>query len=209
MLMRKLSLILLTAMFLGSILLYSSLPAKMPMHWNIYGQIDRYMKKDIAVSLLPLLTGGMFILFKVIPQLDPKRNKYKLFKKEWEIIQTTMIGFMAYLHYAIFLVSIRPEIFFVPLMFFGLGILFIVIGKYLSKVKQNYFVGIKIPWTLASVDNWDKTHRFGGKCFVVSGVIILLESFFLWNAPIIIFGSIFLSAILPIIYSYIIFSSNR
>lgn len=207
--MKKLSILLLTLMFLSSILLYSALPTKMPMHWNIYGQIDSYMKKDVAVALLPLLTAGMFILFKVIPQLDPKKNKYKLFKKEWEIIQTTMIGFFAYLHFAIFFVSLRPERSFIPLMFFGLGILFIIIGKYLSKIKQNYFVGIKIPWTLSSAENWDKTHQFGGKCFMVSGIIIFLEAFFLWNAPLIIFSSIFLSAILPIIYSYIIFSSDR
>ena len=207
--MRKLSLLLLTSMFLGSILLYSSLPAKMPMHWNIYGQVDNYMKKDIAVALLPLLTTGMFILFKTIPNLDPKKNKYKLFKKEWEIIQTTLISFFTYIHFAIFLVSIRPEISFAPLIFFGLGILFFIIGKYLSKVKQNYFVGIKIPWTLSSSENWEKTHRFGGKCFMVLGIIIFLEAFLSWNASLIIFGSIFISTVLPIIYSYILFSSSH
>ena len=207
--MKKFSLLLLTSMFLGSILLYSTLPAQMPMHWNIHGQIDSYMKKDIAVSLLPLLTAGMFILFKAIPRLDPKKNKYKLFKKEWEIIQVTLISFFTYLHFMIFLVSIRPEISFVPLLFFGIGILFIIIGNYLPTIKQNYFVGIKIPWTLSSAENWDRTHRFGGKCFIVSGVIILFEAFSPWNAPIIIFASLFLSVVFPVIYSYIIFSSNR
>ena len=207
--MKKISLLLLISMFFESILLYSFLPAYMPMHWNIYGQIDNYMKKDIVVSLIPLLTGGMFILFKIIPQLDPKRNKYKLFKKEWEIIQTTLIGYMAYLHFVILFVNIHPEISFVPLIFFGSGILFIIIGKYLSKVKQNYFVGIKIPWTLSSTDNWDKTHKFGGKCFMVSGTIILIEAFFFWNAPVIIFSSIFLSVFLPIIYSYLTFKENN
>ena len=151
----------------------------------------------------------MFILFKVIPQLDPKKNKYKLFKKEWEIIQLTLISFFVYLHFIIFLVSIRPEISFVPLLFFGMGILFIVIGNYLPKIKQNYFVGIKIPWTLSSVDNWDKTHRFGGRCFMFSGAIILLESFIFWNAPVIIFCSIFLSVALPVIYSYLIFKRRN
>ena len=207
--MKKLSLLLLTSMFLGSIFFYSVLPAKMPMHWNINGQIDNYMRKNVAVALLPLLAAGMFILFKAIPQIDPKKKKYKLFKKEWEIIQTTLIGFFAYIHFAIFLVSIKPEISFVPILFFGLGILFIIIGSYLPKIKQNYFVGIKIPWTLSSVDNWNKTHKFGGTCFVISGIIILLEAIFFWNAPLIIFCSIFLTVILPIVYSYIIFSSSR
>jgi uncharacterized membrane protein len=109
----------------------------------------------------------------------------------------------------IFLVSIHPEISLIPLLFFGMGILFIIIGNYLPKIKQNYFVGIKIPWTLTSVDNWDKTHKFGGKCFMICGLVILLEAFFFWNAPVIIFGTIFLSAVLPIIYSYTIFLSSR
>lgn len=207
--MKKLSLLLLTLMFLGSILFYSALPSEMPMHWEINGQVNSYMRKDIAVALLPLIAAGMFILFKVIPELDPKKNKYKLFKKEWEIIQTTLIGFFAYLHFMIFLVSIHPEISIVPLLFFGIGILFMIVGNYLPKIKQNYFVGIKIPWTLSSADNWDKTHKFGGKCFMISGFIIFIESFIFWNAPVIIFGTILLTVILPIIYSYAIYSSSR
>jgi len=181
----------------------------MPMHWNIYGQVDNYMKKDIAVVLLPLLAAGIFILFKATLNLDPKKKNYKFFKKEWEIIQTAMIAFYAYLHFMILLVSLRPEISMVPLIFFGMGILFIIIGNSLPKIKQNYFVGIKVPWTLASTDNWDKTHQFGGKCFMISGIIILLESFFFWNAAVITFSVIFLSAVLPITYSYFIFKKSK
>ena len=206
--MKKINLLLISIMFVGSYILYSSLPPVIPMHWNMLGQVDNYMPKNQAVLVMPIMTLFIWILFQVLPNFDPKKEKYKLFNKEWQIIQITFVGFFTYLHFLIFYISIYPTIKLMPFMFIGLGIFFILLGNYLSKIRQNYFIGIKVPWTIASEDNWNKTHRFAGKCFVIAGLITLIEAGFIWYTPIVIFSSIILASILPIIYSFLLYKKK-
>jgi len=203
--MKKINILIISLMFLASIVYLPQLPDVIPMHWNIMGEVDNYMPKNIAVWILPVLNAVMFAAFQIVPSFDPKKEKYRLFKKEWEIIQTVMIGFFAYLQFIIFYLSLNPEVPMMPFMFIGIGSLFILLGNYLSKIRQNYFLGIKLPWTLASEDNWNKTHRFASWCFVIAGIVTLIEACFIWYAPVVIFGSMFLALSLPVIYSFLLF----
>jgi uncharacterized membrane protein len=202
------NLILIVVTFISGFFLYPSLPGQMPMHWNVRGHIDGYMAKDTAIVFFPILMLFMFIAFRILPSFDPKKEKYKLFKHEWEIMQTGIIGFFTYLHFVTLYISLHPGTELMPLMFIGLGALFIVMGNYMSKIRQNYFIGIKVPWTLASEDNWNKTHRFASWCFVIAGLVTFVEAFFIWYAPIIIFGSILLATMLPIVYSFLLYKKS-
>jgi len=206
--MNIVTIILVALMFGSSVYLFPQLPAQIPMHWNALGQIDNYMPKNIAVWYLPVLTGLMVISFYFAPLLDPKKEKYKLFQHEWQIMQIGITGFMAYIHFMILYLTFHPEVAMMPLMFVGLGALFILIGNYMSKIRQNYFIGVKVPWTLSSEDNWNKTHRFASWCFVIAGIFTLAEAFFVWQAPVIIFGSIMLAAFLPMIYSFLLYKKR-
>lgn len=192
-------------MFAGSYVFYSSLPSQLPMHWNIQGQVDSYMPKNIGVWITPLLTLSIWGLFQILPSFDPKKEKYKLFNKEWLIIQTTFVGFFVYTHFLVFYISLNPKTEMMLFMFAGLGTMFILLGNYLSKIRQNYFIGVKTPWTLTNEDNWNKTHRFASWCFVIAGIITLIEAAFPWNAPYLVLGSLILAGILPIVYSYLLF----
>jgi uncharacterized membrane protein len=87
-------------------------------------------------------------------------------------------------------------------MFAGFGVLFVLLGNYLSKIRQNYFIGIKVPWTLNDPNNWNHTHRFASWCFVIVGLVILSEAIIHWLSSSTIFGFIMLAAFLPIGYSY-------
>jgi len=194
---------------ISGVVLYPQLPSKLPTHWNIYGQIDSYMPKNIAIWLIPGLILLMIVGFQIMPALDPKKEKYKLFRQEWEIIQLIFVGFFSYLHGIILYLSLNPTKNIRPLMFIGFGTLFILLGNYLSKVRQNYFLGIKTPWALSDEDNWNKTHRFASWCFVIAGVIILFEAYFIWLAPVVVFASIFSAAIIPTVYSYLIFKNKK
>lgn len=197
--------IIIACMFLSGVILMPYLPAMIPMHWNVMGEVDSYWPKTSAVWFTPLLTLAMFVLFRVLPNFDPKKDKYKLFQKEWQIMQLGLIGFMAYMQFMILYLTFHPEVHMMPLMFIGLGALFVLIGNYLSKIRQNYFIGVKLPWTLASEDNWNKTHRFASWCFVIAGILTLAEAFFIWYAPAVIFGSILLAVILPMVYSFLLY----
>lgn len=91
------------------------------------------------------------------------------------------------------------------------GILFIVIGNYMPKIKSNYFYGIKTPWTLSSDTSWRKTHRLGGKVFIISGFIIILSSFLLpGNLKVAaVMSAVFAAVIVPLVGSYFYAKNNN
>jgi uncharacterized membrane protein len=206
--MKKINILFILGLFISAFLLLPQLPEKLPMHWNVSGEIDSYWPKNQAVWFIPFMSIIMFILFQVLPSVDPKKNKYSLFKREWEIIQTGLIGFFTYLQFVILYISLNPAVQLLPLMFIGLGSLFVLMGNYLSKIRQNYFLGIKVPWTLASEDNWNKTHRFASWCFVIIGIVTIAESYFIWYTPVVVFGGIMMAAFLPIVYSFLIYKKQ-
>lgn len=198
--MKYLPLILVVTAVIVSVASLPTLPNMIPMHWNIVGEIDNWMPKEKAVWFFPGLMAAMWALFQVVPHFDPKKSKYADFEPEWRVMQTALIAFFLYVQVITFHISRTGDSIF-PSFFLGLGTLFILLGNYMSKIRQNYFIGIKVPWTLASVDNWNKTHRVGSWCFVLAGVITVIEGYVQWFAPAVIFGSIMAATLIPIVYS--------
>ena len=202
-------LLLLLAMIAATVILWTSLPDQMPIHWNIAGEIDNYASKFWVAFMVPVMAIFFMLLFKVIPLIDPKKEKYKLFEKPWAAIQFGIYGFMTYMHFLTLYLSINQEADIVKFILPGIGILFILLGNYMSKVRQNYFVGIKTPWTLNNEDVWNKTHRIAGLFFVLTGIIFLLEAFIqLYLLPVFIITFV-LMIFVPVIYSYLIFKKLK
>lgn len=202
--MKLIQLAIISATLLGILYYYPDLPAMVPSHWNFRNEIDGYMPKTSFALFMPGMIIGMWLLFQIMPKLDPKRDKYVLFEREWSIMQTAIMGFFAYLNFAIIHITRNPGRDLTPFMFGGLGVLFILLGNYMSKIRQNYFIGIKVPWTLSSEENWNKTHRFASWTFVLAGMVTLIEAFVLWYAPVIVLGGLVLAGALPVLYSYLI-----
>src|SRR3972149_9250140 len=187
--MKKLNYLLVALMFLASYLLLPRLPSQIPIHWNINGEIDGVMDKGIAVWFMPALALIMLGFYEILPLLDPRAKNYKLFQKEWHFIQAIIVGFLAYMQFLTFNIAFNPEAPFLRLMFAGLGTMFILLGVNLKNIRQNYFIGIRLPWTLANEKNWKKTHLFSSPSFVAAGTITLIESYLLFQAaPLIIFS---------------------
>ena len=203
--MKWVNFFLISASFLASLFYLPRLPDMVPMHWNLMGEVDSFMPKNIAVWIMPGMSLIIFTLYQILPYLDPKKHNYKSFNREWHLIQTSIIAFLAYMQFIIFYIALNPETGIMPMIFFGIGLLFLVLGFVLPKLKQNYFIGIRVPWTLSSEDNWKKTHWYGGRIFSLAGSAILIESFFLWNVPYVILGSIIIATMLPMIYSFLLF----
>lgn len=185
------------------------LPESVPMHWNIKGEVDNYMAKPSAAIFFPVIIVAMILLFRIIPKLDPRKEKYKLFEHEWNIIQSGLLGFFLYIQAVVFYISINPTTPMMPAMFVGLGLLFILLGNYLSKIRQNYFIGIKLPWTMADEDNWNKTHRYASKIFVAAGILAVVQAVIPFLPPSAIFIAIISAAILPTIYSFLLYKNAQ
>lgn len=195
--------------FIGLSIMYFYLPDTIPIHWNIYGEVDNYGGKGI-IFLLGALPAALWLLLMFLPKIDPRRENYKLHAKAYEVtIMSIILIFIALgwiTVYAALGHAIKINL-YIPLL---IGILFIVIGNYMPTIKHNYFFGIRNPWTLASEVVWKKTHKAGGYAFIIMGVLFALDAFiqskFLAIASII---SIAALIIVVNVYSYLIFRKAK
>lgn len=163
---------------LSSVYFYSHFPDIVPTHWNIHGEIDGWSSKKLGAFLIPAILMIMYLMFLWLPYIDPKKEKYDQFRKVYHIFKSLIIGMMSLIYFMASFNGLGYNIemgFWVP---FLIGVLFIALGNYFGKLKPNWFVGIKTPWTLSSEENWNKTHRFGGKIFIFSGLIMMATPLF-------------------------------
>lgn len=203
-------LLLILAMFFVSIILYSELPERMPTHWNISGEVDNYSSRFWGAFMMPLINLAIFLLMLLTPLIDPKKDNYQKFSSSYRIIRSIFIVFFAVLHFLVLAFSLGYNIDLGSFVVFGIGILFIILGNYMPKVRHNYFLGIKVPWTLANEKVWKKTHRMTGKLYLLSGATTLLGTFFgvpasFWVLMICVFGS----SLGSIVYSYFIYRQEK
>lgn len=189
----------------GSLLVWQYLPEQVPSHWNFEGVPDRYWPRIYSVFFAPGIYLSMWILFSFLPKLDPKKEKYQLFVDAWNILQMVFLVFFVYLQVIMFAYVLMPGLNFTKMILIGLGIMFVLIGNYMGKIKQNYFIGVKTPWALNDVDNWNQTQRVGGWMFVIAGLVFLLEAFWQWQVVAATLGLVALMVFVPFAYSYYLY----
>ena len=186
---------------LAGIILWDRLPEQMATHWNAAGDIDGWTSKPFTVFGLPLiLLAGQWLC--VLGTLaDPKKENHPtkiLHLVLWIIPVLSLV--LGTITYATALgKTVRVEV-IMPIL---IGLILAIIGNYMPKCKQNYTIGIKIPWTLNSEENWNRTHRFAGWLWTFSGIVVMLTGFFggFWIFMII----VLLMVLAPILYSYLLF----
>ena len=191
--------------FATGFFLYSDLPEKVPSHWNIQGEIDSWTSKNFAVFFFPSLILLLYFLMTFIPLIDPFKKNYCKFANHYFLFRFFFVFFFISIYFYTLLASLglKFNITYFILPFFALS--FIFIGLFLPKIKRNYFVGIKTPYTIHSEEVWDKTHKFSGKVFIFAGLIALI-SILIPNYSFHIFTiSILVTVLIPIIYSYFVF----
>jgi len=191
------SVVMLLPILIG-LVLWNRLPEMIPSHWNINGEIDGWCSKAFAVFGFPCMLLGIHWICVLVSSADPKHQNYHpsmLMLVLWicpviSLVLNTLV-YCAALGY-----SLRVEI-LMPLLV-GLG--FIIVGNLLPKCRQSYTMGIKLPWTLASEENWNKTHRLGGKLWVAGGVLTMATAFLgsFWLLLVV----LLVMVAVPTIYSY-------
>lgn len=191
---------------LVGLILYPQLPEKIPTHWNIHGHIDGWSDKSFAVWFFPLLNFAIYLLMIFSPFIDPKKNNYIRFQPAYKFIRFTIHCFFSLIHLISLLYSMGVHLQIGIIVKILVSCLFILLGNNMGKVKHNFFVGIKTPWTLASEEVWSKTHRFAAPLWVIIGTIGIFLSFIqaTW-ANFLLFASYIFMCAIPIIYSYFIF----
>ncbi len=193
-----------------SIWAYPQLPNQVPIHWNFEGQVDGYGSRLSAVLTLPIVSAAVFILLPVLPKLDPRKGNYNKFQGSYAIIMNSIFTFLLFTHALIIFSALGYPISIETMVPIGVGILFIIIGNYMQRIKSNYFVGIRTPWALQDEDVWKMTHRLGARLFVIAGILIFISGLLpnAWKLPLLI-GSIVLVVGVPYIASYLFYRKNR
>ena len=195
--------------FLYLAYIWNQLPEKVPVHWNVKGEIDRYGDK-IELMLIPILLPLLiYVIFLVVPRIDPKKKLNKMGNK-LQTLKVLMTTFMSIL--ALFIIySAKNQSFDNSnYLVISIGILYIILGNYFKTIKANYFIGIRTPWTLESESVWKETHILGGKLWFIGGIIVVLSSFILekqLNFKVFLIITTII-AIVPIVYSYLLFRKN-
>ena len=193
------SIIILLPMIAG-LVLWNQLPEEIPYHWNAAGEVDGWASKPMAVFGTSALMLGLQWLAVVATLSDPKKQNHsqKVLQLIFWFIPVLTVVLSAMIYATAFGGNVRVEM-IVPVL---LGVVFVAVGNYLPKCKQNYTVGIKIPWTLHSEENWNRTHRLAGYVWVAGGVVMALSGFigiFWLSLP-----ASLCMALIPIIYSFVL-----
>jgi len=185
---------------LAGLILWNQLPDPMPSHWNASGEVDGWSSKPFAVFGLPCILLAAQWLCMLGTAADPKKNNHPT--KIVHLVLWIIPVLSVVLHTVTYAVAMGKAVRMEVVMPVFMGLLFAIIGNYLPKCKQNYTIGIKIPWTLNNEENWNRTHRFAGFLWVVCGIAIMFTGFFggFW----VFLPITLLMVFAPIIYSYML-----
>jgi uncharacterized membrane protein len=188
-----------------SALLYPSLPQQIPTHWNIRGEIDGYGNKDWALFLLPGMMIPLILLFYFLPALSPKHFEVDSFRSTYLYIMVLITAMFAYFHgltlYAVWKNSQHTGAFDLTRpMIAGMFLFFALLGNVMGKIRKNFYIGVRVPWTLASDRVWNDTHRLAAWVMVTSGLVgfVLTITGWLIVALVVCLGSM----MIPVVYSF-------
>ncbi len=195
------SLICLLPIIVGA-LVYKRLPETIATHFDLNGNPDGWSSRAFAVFGLPAILLAVNLLLPIMLRADPKHENMSgalVNITIWTIPVLSLIcsglTLGRALGYDVRIERVLPVF---------MGVLFILIGNYLPKTKQSYTMGIKLPWTLASEENWNRTHRLAGFLWVLGGVYFIVMSFIGWSVPAFVLP-LAVMVLLPIVYSYLLY----
>lgn len=189
---------------LVNLLFYKKMPETLPTHWGFNNKIDGYSSKFTTLITTPLLLIFLNIFSCFMLDNDPKnkdKNNFVITIGKATIPLVMLITFVISVFY-----GLGKKINVMVIISIFVGFLLILIGNYLPKTKRNYTVGIKLPWTLNSDENRNKTHRLAGYFFILGGIFFLFTPFI--GNEYLIFLTFMIIGIIPAIYSFYLYKNG-
>jgi uncharacterized membrane protein len=186
------------------------LPERIPTHWNIRGEVDGYGGKWTLFAL-PVMMVATMVLFYFLPALSPRSFEVDSFRSTSLYIMVLIVGLFGYMQGVLLYVvhhtvAKEPSVDLGRFFLAGIFPFFSLLGNVLGKVRKNFYVGVRTPWTLASDRVWNDTHRVAAWLMVAGGVIgfaMIVLGMPIWAA----FVVLILSAFIPVIYSFVHYKS--
>jgi immunity protein, SdpI family len=182
--------------------LYHRLPESVPVHWDVRGEPNGFMSKPWGPFMLPLVMAGVHLVLTVIPSMSPRGYRIERFQRVFEILQAAVLAFLFFVTVIAVLAGIGAPVPMDRAMLAGVGLLLVVVGNFMGKLTKNFFVGIRTPWTLASDEVWLRTHRLGGKLFVLAGGFLFIAGLVHGGAMPMLAAAVVAGGI-PAVFSYV------
>ena len=185
---------------LAGVALWNQLPESVPIHWNAAGEVDGWASRAVAVFGLPAFLLAIHWVGVVATFSDPKKQNHsqKILALVFWLVPVLSLVLMAVTYFSAMGQDVRIEI----IVYMMLGLLFVFVGNYLPKCKQNYTIGIKIPWTLHSEENWNRTHRLAGYVWVGCGFAMMIAGIF--GLAWVVLAAALVMVFVPVIYSFVL-----
>ena len=189
------------------LILWNRLPDRIATHFNFQGEPDGFMSKPMAVLAIPLFLLIMDIFMIVITNSDPKNHDQS--RKMYSLVTWIMpaVGLMAC--FGIYPRALGYNINTTDMARIFMGLLFMIIGNYMPKCRPSYTIGIKLPWTLASEENWTRTHRMAGPVWVAGGLLTVILGFIPGVPGWSLVAVLMAVALIPSVYSYILYKRSE
>jgi len=202
-------LLLIAAMFAGALSVWPAAPDRIPVHWNVSGEVDRYGSKFEGLLGIPLMALGIYLLMRFVPRIDPGRANYARFVGAYTAIRVGLQLLFAVIYGVILAWVLKWPVDVSRVVPLGVGALFVLFGVVLGKVRPNWFVGVRTPWTISSKTSWVRTHRLGGWLFMALGVLFAVTGAFrLGRFGYVVMGALLGVVVILFVYSYLVWKTD-
>ena len=184
---------------------------EVPVHWNIHGEVDRITTPLSALMPPALLQLLMLLIFASLRFIEPRKANLEKSSKAINASATAIIAFMGLLEGALIAQAFGYNVMSGNAILVATGLLLVVVGNYLPKLRSGFFMGIRTPWTLSSEQVWHKTHRLGSRLFVLGGLTIALLSLVLSSvmALTLMMGIVSIMVLVPVAYSWWLWRTEK
>ena len=178
------------------------IPQLVPTHWDARGHVNGYMPKPYGVFALPFIMLVLHGFLELLPRLARSVPRSS-FGRVYDLVHSITLAFLLFVTMITLRAAAGEKVPMVQALGVALGLLLIVIGNLLGKVRRNFFLGIRTPWTLANDEVWLRTHRLGGKTFVIGGAVVIVGVALGANIGLCSVVAL-LAALIPAVYSYLV-----
>lgn len=194
---RWLEISLLVVPWASLVAIWPHLPDRVPIHWNLAGEVNGSAPKFPGILLLPVVALGVFVLLRILPGFDPKLRRSPRAEGRMGTVLPILRRSLLALLDALFFVQLTAALGWNfsagRLILLAVLVCFLIMGNYFGNLRPNYFIGLRIPWTLEDPATWRATHRLGGRLMVFGSLALLVAEFALDEAT---FGRLFLGAMI-------------
>lgn len=187
-----------------AILLYPELPAQISTHWDLQGNVNGTMPRFWGAVMPALMIFFLALLTLVLPIVSPLRFEIASFESVYTLLMLVVQASILVIGLSMLLAAAGYAVRVPTVSTLSIGVLLTVLGNHMGKLRKNFFIGIRTPWTLANAAVWERTHRLGGWVFVVTGMAVVVGAI-AGLPPWLPLAMIALAALIPCVYSYVVY----